>query len=181
MVDGNARAPVISGALVSNERDPEVELERAPQLAVRKWASGEATLKELKGYSAEELYSISQLGYSLFLNGKIRDARIIFEGLVAIDPKNEYYYRALGVVYHREGDAERALKQFGHAITVSGKRSAAAFLNRAEVHISRRDMERALIDLEQTIRLTGEPRDPLYRKARALRSLLSRKALPPHR
>lgn len=165
--------------LVRRERQPEAELERAPAAAVRRWAEGEATLKELKGYSEEELYCISQLGYTLFLNGKIRDARIVFEGLVAVDPRNEYYYRALGVVYHREGDVERALRQFGHAITVSGQRSIAAFVNRAEVHIARRDHERALVDLEAAIRLgaLGDAANPLYRKARALRSLLTRRAL----
>lgn len=153
-------------------RNPEAQLEKSPVAAVQRWARGEATLRELKGYSDEELYCISQLGYTLFLNGKIRDARIVFEGLVAIDPRNEYYYRALGVVYHREGDAERALRQFSHAITVSAKRSVAAYINRAEVHIARRDMDRALDDLEAAIRVCTNPFDPLYRKARALRSLL---------
>lgn len=155
----------------------ELALERSPVAAVRQWAQGEMTLKELKGYAPEELHCISQLGYTLFLNGKIRDARIIFEGLVAVDPRNEYYYRALGVVYHREGDPERALRQFGHAITVSGQRSVAAFINRAEVHIARRDHMRALDDLELAVRLAPDPRDPLGRKARALRTLLSRPAL----
>lgn len=169
-------AGVASSALVARERDPEAELERAPAAAVHRWAEGQATLRELKGYSPEELHCISQLGYTLFLNGKIRDARIIFEGLVAVDPRNEYYYRALGVVYHREGDAERALRQFGHAITVSGRRSAAAYVNRAEVHIARRDHERALEDLDSAIRVAADPRDPLYRKARALRRLLTRRA-----
>ena len=167
-----------SAALVARERNPEVELERSPAAAVRRWAQGEATLRELKGYTSEELYCLSQLGYTLFLNGKVRDARIVFEGLVAVDPRNEYYYRALGVVYHREGDAERALRQFGHAITVSGRRSVAAYINRAEVHISRRDLERAMVDLDAAIRLSVDPHDPLYRKARALRSLLGRRSLP---
>lgn len=174
----NLAANVAAAALVARDRDPEAELERAPAAAVRKWAEGQSTLRELKGYTPEELHCISQLGYTLFLNGKIRDARIVFEGLVAVDPRNEYYYRALGVVYHREGDAERALRQFGHAITVSGRRSAAAYVNRAEVHISRRDMDRALQDLEAALRIAADPQNPLYRKARALRQLLTRRALP---
>lgn len=169
------------GALVAGkglvrrpDHDPELALERSPVAAVRKWAEGGETLRELKGYSSEELHCISQLGYTLFLNGKVRDARIVFEGLVAVDPKNEYYYRALGVVYHREGDPERALRQFGHAITVSGRRSVAAYVNRAEVHIARRDHERALADLDDALQLARDPREPLARKARALKSLLRR-------
>ncbi len=175
MVGTDPQAKVAQAALV--KRDPEKELEARPDDAVRRWAAGEATLKELKGYTEEELFRISQLGYTLFLNGKVSDAKVVFEGLVAVDPRKEYYYRALGVVYHRLGDAERALRQFSHAITVSPQ-SVAAFVNRAEVHISRRDMDKALADLEQAIRYSGHHSDPLGRKARALRSLLMRKQLP---
>jgi type III secretion system low calcium response chaperone LcrH/SycD len=150
------------------------ELERSPGTEVRRWARGEATLQELKGYSPEELYQIAQHGYTLFLNGKVQDAQTVFEGLVAVDPRNEYYYRALGVVYHRRGDAERAIRQFTHALTVA-PRSPAAFVNRAEVHISRRDFERALADLNEAMRVGRDPGDPIYRKASALRTMLSRR------
>lgn len=150
------------------------ELERSPGAFVKKWAAGEATLQELKGYSAEELYFIAQHGYTLFLNGKIQDAQTVFEGLVAIDPRNDYYYRALGVVYHRRGDAERAIRQFTNAIKVA-PRSVAAFVNRAEVHISRRDFDNALDDLEKGIKASKDYDDPITRKARALRSLLTRR------
>jgi tetratricopeptide (TPR) repeat protein len=164
---------LVPAGLAMERRDPDKELERSPGLAVRRWAKGEATLQELKGYGEEELHCIASQGYTLFLNGKIKDAQTIFEGLVAIDPRNDYYYRALGVVYHRQGDVERAIRQFTHAVTVA-PRSPAAYLNRAEVHISRRDVDAALADLEQALAVCRDPADPLARKARALRSLLRR-------
>lgn len=171
-----ANGPLVKAdeAAIARKMDPDRELEVAPGRAVKKWARGEATLQELKGYSAEELFAISSQGYTLFLNGKVRDAQIIFEGLVAIDPRNDYYYRALGVVYHRQGDAERALRQFTHAITVAPK-SAAAYVNRAEVHISRRDTKSALQDLEMAIQVSRDLAHPIARKALALRSLLRRR------
>ncbi len=171
-----ANGPLVKAdeAAIARKMDPDRELEVAPGRAVKKWARGEATLQELKGYSAEELFAISSQGYTLFLNGKVRDAQIIFEGLVAIDPRNDYYYRALGVVYHRQGDAERALRQFTHAITVAPK-SAAAYVNRAEVHISRRDTNAALQDLEKAIQVSRDLAHPIARKALALRSLLRRR------
>ena len=159
--------------LIRRERDPDKELERSPGAAVRRWAQGESTLQELKGYAPEELYAISQHGYTLFLNGKVKDAQVVFEGLVAIDPRNDYYYRALGVVYHRQGDAERAIRQFTHAITVAPK-SAAGYVNRAEVHIARRDVAKATADLDQAVRVGGDLNDPVVRKAMALRRLLRR-------
>ena len=141
---------------------------------VQKWASGQQTLKEIKDYSTDDLYQIAQHAYTLYLNGKFRDAQTIFEGLVAIDPKSDYYYRALGVVYHRRGDAERAIRQFNYAIKVN-PRSIAAYVNRAEVHISRRDTVSALGDLNQAIQLSSSRNHPLCRKANALRRLLSQR------
>lgn len=149
---------------------PSPPLEKAPRHYAIRWARGETTLQDIKGYSEEELHQIAQQGYTLFLNGKIRDARVVFEGLVAIDPRNAYYYRALGVVYHRQGDAERALRQFGHAITVAPDQPE-AFVNRAEVHIARRDFFRAGADLDRAIAV-GHPRAPVVRKAHALRTLI---------
>jgi tetratricopeptide (TPR) repeat protein len=149
-------------------------LETSPGTEVRRWASGAATLQQIKGYSEEELFLIAQHGYTLFLNGKVKDAQTVFEGLVAVDPRNDYYYRALGVVYHRQGDAERALKQFSHAITVS-PRAAAGYVNRAEVHISRRDYERALQDLATAVQVSDDLSAPIARKAMALQKLLRRR------
>jgi tetratricopeptide (TPR) repeat protein len=148
-----------------------IDMEAAPGKAVRMWARGKVTLQELKGYTLEELYAIAQHGYALYLNGKVRDAQILFEGLVALDPRNGYYYRALGVVYHQLGDAERALRQFSHAITVDPE-NPAAYVNRAEVHIWRRDLPEAILDLEGAIRVGRDPMLPLVRKALALRKLL---------
>ena len=157
-----------------SEIDPDEALRAAPGTAVQKWAKGRATLQELKGYSADELYAIAQHGYTLFLNGRTRHAQVIFEGLVAVDPRNDYYYRALGVVYHRLGDAERAIRQFTHAVTVA-PRSPAAYVNRAEVHIARRDTEKALADLDRAIHAGGDLSHPVAQKALALRSLLRRR------
>lgn len=172
-----SESPLVKASEAALEkRDPDKELEQAPGRAVVKWARGDMTLQQIKGYSKEELYAISQHGYTLFLNGKVKDAQVIFEGLVAVDPRNDYYYRALGVVYHRQGDAERALRQFGHAMTVAPK-NPAAYVNRAEVHISRRDTTKALDDLDQAIRVSRDPMNPVTRKAVALRSLLRRRPL----
>jgi tetratricopeptide (TPR) repeat protein len=168
------KGPPLHPAAAAIAKRSHDDLESAAGSYVRRWARGEATLQELKGYSAEELYFIAQHGYTLFLNGKIEDAQVVFEGLVAIDPRNDYYYRALGVVYHRRGDAERAIVQFSNAIKVS-PRSVSAYVNRAEVHISRRDFTSALDDLDKGIRISRDPDDPITRKARALRTLLLRK------
>ena len=66
------------------------------------WSQGRVSLKEIVGLSPEELYAIANQGYLFFLQGKIQPAQVIFEGLVAIDPRNAYYYRALGAIYWQQ-------------------------------------------------------------------------------
>src|SRR5688572_28983528 len=108
---------------------------KAVAALVQGWADSKTTLKEIKGYSDDELYAIAHQGYFFLLQGKNDEAKTIFEGLVAIDPRNDYYYRALGVIYHKLGDPERALKQFTYATRVAPS-NLAAFINRAEVYVA---------------------------------------------
>ncbi|HEY0880882.1 MAG TPA: CesD/SycD/LcrH family type III secretion system chaperone, partial [Archangium sp.] len=58
---------------------------------LQKWADGKATLKEVRGYSDEELYSIARTGYYFFYQGKVNEARTVFQGLYAINPTDPYF------------------------------------------------------------------------------------------
>ena len=132
-----------------------------------RWAKGQATLKEIKGYSDDELFAIAHTAYFFLMQGKNNDARTIFEGLVAVDPRNGYYYRALGVIFYKMGDAERAVRQFGYAIRVNPDLPH-AYVNRAEVNVALGDREKAAKDLRQALKLVGPKEPHLARKIRAL-------------
>jgi tetratricopeptide (TPR) repeat protein len=145
------------------------------QQHIAKWASGRATLKEIKGYTDDELYAIAHTGYFFLMQGKNDEARTLFEGLVAIDPRNDYYYRALGVIFHKLGDTERALRQFSYAIRVA-PRSPAAYVNRAEVAIALGNHADALADLQKAWQLLGPKDDRLARKVKALIGVARRRS-----
>ncbi len=139
-----------------------------------RWAAGKVTLKEIKGYTDDELYAIAHTGYFFLMQGKNAEARTLFEGLVAIDPRNDYYYRALGVIFHKLGDAERAIKQFSYAIQVNPK-SAAAYVNRAEVYVSLERSGEAGNDLRRALEVISPKEPQLARKARALLGVVTRR------
>ena len=132
-----------------------------------KWAAGKVSLKEIKGYSDDELYAIAHTAYFFLMQGKNDEAKTLFEGLVAIDSRNDYYYRALGVIFHKLGDTPRAIKQFGYAIQCN-PRSPAAYVNRAEVFISLNDYAEASKDLRRALEHASTRDVALARKARAL-------------
>ena len=139
----------------------------------KQWSMGAVSLKQIMGLTADELYAISAQGYNFFLQGKIQPARVIFEGLVAIDPRNSYYYRALGVIYWREKEPQKALKQFTYAIRVSPN-EISSYINRAEVLVSNNQFDDARTDLEHALKHARAEDEALVRKARAIVRMLNR-------
>lgn len=141
---------------------------------VSQWSQGQASLKQIVGLSEQELYAIANQGYLLFMQGKTESARVVFEGLVAVDPRNAYYYRALGAVYWRLKEPQKAVKQFTYAIRVAPKETS-SYVNRAEVYIAQRQFDAARKDLDYAMRNAGPFEGALVRKARAMLSMLPQK------
>ncbi len=146
---------------------------RIPQM-LDKWSRGETNLRDLYGYTDDELYGISTQAFTLLMAGKLEPAKVIFEGLVALDPRNDYYYRALGFLYHRLGDPDRAVRQFGYAIQVQPN-DLISYVNRAEVFVQQKAWQKAEDDLRKVMQLgAAEPSNAMVRKATAMMQMLPR-------
>lgn len=74
---------------------PDSEAALAQERRLQKSADGEATLKDVRGYTDEELYSIARMGYFFFHQGKLEAARTIFQGL-SINPVDAYFRQGAG-------------------------------------------------------------------------------------
>lgn len=136
------------------------------------WSTGKTTLREIKKYSDDELSAIAHMGYFFLMQGKYGEARTLFEGLVAVDPRNDYYYRALGVIFQRLGEDDRAIKQFAYAIKLNPG-SPHAYVNRAEISIAQGDMHLAERDLRWALERMGSKDEQLSKKAWALLSIVT--------
>ncbi len=148
------------------------QLQQRLRKLVGQWSQGRVSLKQIVGLSEEELYAIASQGFFMFLQGKTEPARVIFEGLVAVDPRNSYYYRALGAIYWRLEDAQKAIKQFTYAIRVA-PRDVASLINRAEIYIAQRNFKTARADLNQALRHFGVNDGALINKAKAMLRMIS--------
>jgi tetratricopeptide (TPR) repeat protein len=147
------------------------QLKTKLQGLVQQWSQGQASLKQIVGLSEEELYAIANQGYYLFLQGKAEPARVLFEGLVAIDPRNAYYYRALGAIYWRLKDGRRAIRQFTYAIRVAPN-DVSAYVNRAEVYVASQQFDLARADLQQALDLARPAEQALHSKAGAILKMI---------
>lgn len=140
---------------------------------LQKWADGKATLKDVRGYSDEELYSIAKTGYFLFYQGKVAEARTVFQGLYAINPLDPYFAKALGVVEMAAGNPAGAVAAYDVALKIAPQ-DAAAYLGRAEVKLLQGQKAPAMEDLRRVLTLAG-PETPENQKASALLGSLSKK------
>jgi len=120
------------------------------QLAQRlqKWVDGKGTLKDVRGYTDEELYSIARTGYFFFYQGRIDEARTLFQGLYAVNPVDPYFAKALGVVEMAAGNAQGALAAYDVAIKIAPN-DAHAYVGRAEVKIAMGQKSGAVDDLRR--------------------------------
>jgi type III secretion system low calcium response chaperone LcrH/SycD len=147
------------------------EAKLAAQL--QRWAEGKATLRDVRGYTDEELYAIAKTAYVFFYQGRISEARTLFQGLYAVNPADGYFAKALGVVEMAAGNAQGALAAYDVALKLDG-RDAQAYVGRAEVRLSLGQKSQAVEDLRRVASLLAE-REPLAQKAAArLSGLLHR-------
>lgn len=141
------------------------------QALADQWSQGRVSLKQIVGLQDAELFAIANQGYYLFLQGKSEPARILFEGLVAIDPRNAYYYRALGAIYWRLKEPQKAVRQFTYAIRVA-PREITSYINRAEVYVAQSQFKLARADLNFALSNAASHEAPLAKKAQAMLRML---------
>jgi type III secretion system low calcium response chaperone LcrH/SycD len=140
---------------------------------LQKWADGKATLKDVRGYSDEELYSIARMGYFFYYQGNYEEARTIFQGLYAVNPLDPYFAKALGVVEMASKNPAGALAAYDVCLKLSPQDSA-AYVGRAEVKIAQGQRSGAVDDLRRAAQFV-DAQDPLKEKIAALLQRLSRK------
>jgi len=134
---------------------------------VSAWVRGEITLAELSAVSGAEMLEMAVIGYSMYEQGRYDDARVIFDALCALDPREAYYRTALGAVYLARENLEKAEALFQEAIRLNPK-EIAAFVNRGEVYLRQGKILEAARDFKRAVDLDPENRDPLTRRARLL-------------
>jgi type III secretion system low calcium response chaperone LcrH/SycD len=141
--------------------------------ALQKWADGKATLREVRGYTDEELYAIAKTAYFFFYQGRVNEARTLFQGLYAVNPTDAYFAKALGVVELAAGNAQGALAAYDVAIKLAPD-DAQAHVGRAEVKLALGQKAQAIEDLRRASTLAPAD-DPVARKAVAMVTALARR------
>lgn len=136
------------------------------QALLQRWADGKATLKDVRGYSDEELYAVAKTAYFFFYQGRINEARTLFQGLYAVNPLDPYFAKALGVVELAAGNDKGALAAYDVAIKLAPD-DPSAYVGRAEVRLWQSQRAQAIEDLRRADGLAREG-EAIKRKVSAM-------------
>lgn len=127
-------------------------------------------------HDPEELHALAELGYVLIREGRLADARAIWEGLAELTPQDEAPWRALAVIAVRE---ERWDDAIALATAAHGRRpSAAPLLLRAEACWRTGRYAEAARDLAEILRAPAPANDEdavaIQRRAAVMHARLRR-------
>lgn len=134
---------------------------------VQKFIKGEITGQQLHAISGPEMLQMALIGFQLYEAGKFEEARVLFEGLIQLDPNESYYPTALGAVYLAMDELEAAERCFNEAIRLNPK-EIASFVNRGEVHLRNGRVIEAAQDFKTAVELDPKGKEPLTARARLL-------------
>jgi predicted Zn-dependent protease len=131
------------------------------------WVRGAITLRELNALSGEQLQEIARQAYRWLEEGRLDDARTAFEGLVALEPRESYFWSALAAVHLGRKDYGYAERCCSFALALNPK-DQAAWVNRAEVSIRRGTLTDAVQNLQAALQLDPNPKNPITARAKLL-------------
>lgn len=98
-------------------------------------------------WTTEEIELVAERAYQLHLQGKDREALTIFEGLIAINPRNVYCLEALAALHLKIGMPEQAVDYATRALAFSPK-AIEALVCRCEANIALNRLALAQQDLD---------------------------------
>jgi tetratricopeptide (TPR) repeat protein len=147
--------------------DPDWQKKLYTAERVKKLARGEMTLQEFEGINGPEMMRILLIGYAMYEQGRWGDAKVIFEGLTALDPNEGYYRTLLGAIHLEQDEVDKALVVLDEALRLNPKDNH-AYVNRGEARLKKGMIVEAGEDFQKALQLDPENRDAISAKARVL-------------
>ena len=127
---------------------------------------GRVTWAELEGITAERAAKMAQTGCELADAGRLDEARQLFEGMTAINPKDGAAHAALGTVFQKLGRITDAIAEYDAALALEPE-NPVALGNRGELRIKRGELD-GMDDLVKAVAADREGKLPVSRRASGL-------------
>jgi tetratricopeptide (TPR) repeat protein len=157
----------------------EIEFSDEFKARVRSWSRGEISWAEVEGFTSHEAQEARKTACDLAGRGQLRKSAGIFEGLLAINPKDHTSRAALGTVYQKMGRVDDALSAYDGAIATDAH-NVVALANRGELRLKSGDLRGGLEDLAHAVDADPDGHSASARRARAIATALVQEAARAH-
>ena len=117
---------------------------------------------------ADELSTLAASARQSAEAGHLDEARMLLEGLLALEPGQAFLHTNLGCVLVKMGREEEALKAFEEALALDAH-DVAAHTHAGELRLERAEGERALAHFDLAIAQDPEGKSAFANRARTLR------------
>jgi len=134
---------------------------------ITRFLMGDITASDMIGLTRDELYMIAKRGYELMEQGKVDEARQVYEGLVLLDPYDPYFYTVLGSVYQRLDDEDKALECYNQSLRMQPW-NLSALTNRGELLFKQGKLTDAFKDFQRVIELDPGDKNRSTLRAKAI-------------
>ncbi len=129
-------------------------------------SNGQMTLAQLAGITVEKAHAIARIGCDLAEAGRLEEARVVFQGMVAMNPKDSAAAGALGAVLQRLGRIDEAKGEYTRALAIDPK-NVVALCGRGELRVKAGD-KAGLDDLKRAVQVDPGAQSQAGRKAHAM-------------
>lgn len=134
---------------------------------LEKFRKGELKFSRLFGIDANHIASLLLCGHNFLSQGRVEEAKKIFEGLAVLNPDNPYVHSALGSIHQREEQLERAILRYSRALRLFPD-DIHALTNRGEIYLKIGRFLEAAGDLKKAIELDPARKHASSNRARLL-------------
>ena len=106
--------------------------------------------QDILGWDNAQLRELRYIGYIYLKEGQYETARHLYEGLVLLDPNNDYDWRTLGALYLYMNQYPKAIEVLNKALELSPANPGAQ-LNLAKAYIYQGDRVKGIRDAKKLI------------------------------
>jgi tetratricopeptide (TPR) repeat protein len=131
-----------------------------------------SNLAETIGVTPASIAAVMTVGYSLFEQGKLKEAQDLFEGVALLDPDNPYSHTMLGSIHQLQKDFEAAIECYSRALALYPT-EVNTLTNRGECNLNLGRLEEAAKDFGAAIELDPEGKHVSANRARFLCAVTS--------
>ena len=137
---------------------------------LEQYKKGDLKFTQIFELNGARMAAVLTCGYNFFSEGRLDEARKIFEGLAVIDPAFPYIHTMLGAIYQKLEKYDLAILRYSMALKLYPN-DINALTNRAEIYLMVGKFPEAAEDLKKVLDVDSTQKSTVSNRARMLSAL----------